>query len=98
MADENLSHGMRHYNLCRAVDGTRLSIALDAIKEAGADPEMVRMGQVLIDEGRQLIILANDRVGDGNRICVSTNMIDGEYESCGLLNNHAGKCDLRGEV
>lgn len=97
MGDENLSHGMRHYNLCRAVDGIKLSIALDAIKAVGADPEMVRMGQVLIDEGRKLIILANDRVGDGNRICACTKKIDGEYKSCGLRYNHAGECALREE-
>ncbi len=89
-----MKHGMRHYNLCRAVDGTKLSIALDSIKAAGADPEMVRMGQVLIDEGRNLIILANDRVGDGSRVCARTKLIDDEYRSCGLRYNHAGGCDL----
>lgn len=92
MASEEKSHGMRHYNLCRAVDGTALSLAIKAIREAGADPELVRMGQVLINEGRQLIILANDRIGDGNRICCRSVGNADEFKSCGLRYNHAGPC------
>lgn len=90
--NEEKSHGVRHYNLCTAVDGTKLSIALKDIKAAGADPELVRMGEVLINEGRQLIILANDRVGDGNRIC-SRGYVGNLSRSCGLRHNHAGPCD-----
>lgn len=84
---EDESHGMRHYNLCMAVDGLKLGMVLDVIKAAGADPELCRMGEALIREGRQLLFLANDRVGDGNRLCVGSC-----NKGCGLLYNHAGEC------
>ncbi len=85
---ERVPHGKRHYDLCIAVDGTRLSIALEAILEAGADPEMVRMGKEMVEAGRNLIILANDRVGDTARVCVGT--LGQSY--CGLRHNHEGPC------
>lgn len=95
MAGEAPSHGKRHFDLCRAVNGTKLSIALAPIRAAGADPRLVSAGERLIDEGRALIILVNDRVGDSNRLCVK--LLGGDT-ACGLRHNHAGECKPRGEV
>ncbi len=86
---ELISHRQRHYDLCRAIDGTKLSIALDAIRVAGADPELLRVGEQMIEEGRNLILLANYRVGDSNRLCSQE---VSEDTSCSLHYQHLGAC------
>lgn len=96
MVEEKPEHGKRHYDLCTAVDGTRLSIALRVIEDAGADPTLLQMGAELIRQGRELIILANDRVGDSRRNCCR--MQDDGMCTCSLRHNHAGPCSTKREL
>ena len=61
------THRGRNFNVCRAVDGTLLSIAADSLIEAGGNEEAIRYFEKVINGARDMMRLHNPKDGSEMR-------------------------------